>query len=275
MKLFPIEFVELEYTENDIGYFIKSNLSKSCLEVSDDKFFIDIANIAQFLVQGGIKITIKPYIDRDNALIRLYLEGTILAALLHQRGHMSFHGTSFNYANRSILLCGVSGAGKSSVSAAFCQNGARLISDDVSPVRMVGTDYFILPLKSDIKLWKESMQKLNLTSAGLNSIGGTYEKYYFPTEKMQSEQKLDQIVILGKHGKKCFEVNELTGMDKFNVLRKHIYRREYLRGMRETEKNYFGQLFQLAGKIKVIEIIRPNICDIYETMRKVEAEIIR
>ena len=42
------------------------------------------------------------------------------------------------------MICGHSGTGKSSVTAAFCQEGAIFINDDITPVAVAGSKTTIL-----------------------------------------------------------------------------------------------------------------------------------
>jgi hypothetical protein len=275
MNDFPIDSIEITLTEDDLGHFMNAYLSRPHLKVSDHDFYIDVRNIAQFRVENGDKIAIRPYKNSDNALVQLYLHGSVLGALLHQRATLPFHGSSFEFNGKGITLCGHSGSGKSSVSAAFCQHGAQLISDDISPVQINSSNTVILPIKTRIKLWEDSLRKLQLSSYGLDRIGLEYDKFYLPMANKIAEQQLDHLFILGISNKDAFVVNELTGMDKFNTLHRQIYRREYLKGMPETEKKYFLQLFQLAAKIRVTEVIRPKNCDIYATMNCIRERLLQ
>nr|WP_321487014.1 hypothetical protein [uncultured Draconibacterium sp.] len=88
-----------------------------------------------------------------------------------------------------------------------------------------------------------------------------------------SDFDLNQIFILNIRNKEAYEANVLNGIQKYNALRKQIYRKVYLKGMPETEKEYFKQLFLLATKVKVTSIERPQISNIYDTMRFIEEQI--
>jgi len=65
--------------------------------------------------------------------------GTLTALLLAWRGSVPIHGTAVEIDGTAWLICGKSGAGKSTLGAALVANGAaRLISDDLSALDMVG-----------------------------------------------------------------------------------------------------------------------------------------
>lgn len=243
-------------------------------QVNQYDFFLDVKEVACFKVQNGNEIFIYPYEGADEASVQLFLNGSVLGALLHQKKMLSFHGCSFKYQDKGILLCGNSGAGKSSVTVAFCQNGANFISDDITPVQVNDTETVIKPIKTQIKLWDDSIEKLKIENTNLKKIRPTFKKFYLPfPEPITEKQHLNHLFILGMHNKNEYITEELTGIDKYNALRKQIYRRLYLKGMPETEKKYFEELFLLARTIKVTRIIRPNLCNIYDTMRVIEKGI--
>ena len=173
------------------------------------------------------------------------------------------------------MVCGNSGTGKSSVTAAFFQQGASFTNDDITPVSISDSEITILPVKIRLKLWDDSLNKLKIGSDNFLRIRPGLNKFYLPMdEKEISEHRLDQIFVLSTHQKNEFQATELKGIEKYNALRKQIYRKVYLKGMPKTEKKYFGKLFSLAKKVRVTVIKRPQKCHIYETMCFIEKQIV-
>jgi len=266
--------VEIKKDAEEIRVPASYIYSRPHFKINESDFFLDIKNVARYRVQNGQEILICPYENADEESVNLFLEGSALGALLHQRGMLPFHGSSFVYKNKGVMICGHSGAGKSSVTATFCQEGASFINDDITPVAVPGSTITILPVKTRIKLWADTLQKLKIGGDNLQRIRPGIDKFYLPAEENSvSEHALDHLFILSTHNKNEFQAIELEGMEKYNALRKQIYRRIYLKGMPETEKKYFGQLFSLANKVRVTRILRPQICDIQKTVRFIESEI--
>ncbi|MDP4291709.1 MAG: hypothetical protein Q8908_11560 [Bacteroidota bacterium] len=246
------------------------------LEVKEDDFFLDVRNIACYRAQNGQKISLYAYPGADPASVKLFLHGSVLGAILHQQKMLPLHGSSFIYKGKGIILCGVSGAGKSSVTAAFCQQGGRFLTDDITPVCESGKGVKIVPLKTRLKLWDNSVRQLKIENQALERIRPMLDKFYLPNfESELTEQRLDQIVILNTHNKESFEHTELSGVEKYNALRLQIYRKNFLKGMPETSKRYFGQLLRLASHVKVSQIARPQICNICETMEFIQREVLK
>lgn len=268
---FPLENVEVAYSGHIVNKPSLPILIHPWIEIGEQEFYLNVNNVAQYSSQQGQKVNVVPYEGADEDSIRLFLNGSVLGAVMHQKGILPFHGSAIEYEGKGIIICGQSGVGKSSVTEAFCQNGARFINDDITPVRISKAVTSIIPIKTRIKLWDDSLKKLKIKNDGFEKIRPGLEKFYLPVEEaFSAERQLNHIVILGKHNSDGFEVNELDGMAKFNALRKQIYRKTYLKGMPETAKLYFKQIFQLAGAIRVTQVIRPQICDIYDAMDSIK-----
>lgn len=275
MKYFlPATRVEIKPNIDELGEPDQCILTRQHLKSNETDFFLDVKNVARYRVQNGEKVSICPYENADDASINLFLEGSVLGAVLHQKQLLPFHGSSFEYKNKGIMICGRSGVGKSSVTAAFCQNGAKYINDDISPVNVDKDKTLILPYKTRIKLWDDALKKLSIENNDLEKIRPQMEKFYLTMgNENDSNYVLNQIFILTTHNKDEYEAAELSGIEKYKALRKQIYRKVYLKGMPETEKAYFKNLFLLANKVKVMVIKRPQISNIYETMRFIENQI--
>lgn len=271
---FPVEIENIQISSVNLENPINPRFTAANMQINEDDFYLDVHEIATYRAQKGNSIEIFPHKNGDNASIKLFLNGSVLGAVLHQRATLPFHGSCFELDGKGILLCGVSGAGKSSVTAAFCKNGAHFINDDITPVTVTEKATTIVPIKTNIKLWDDSLEKLDIATTDLEKIRPSLEKFYLPVEKdFEKQQQLDHIFILSTHNKDSFESYELEGMAKFNVLRKQIYRKIYLKGMLETEKKYFKQLFELGKNVRVTRIARPQLAAITATMDFIKQQL--
>jgi len=270
---FPINSIEL-IIEKEADYKITPLYSTSMLQISETDFSITIDGVAKYRVQNGNKVWITPCQDADQSSIQLFLNGSVFGAVLHQRGIIPFHGCSFEYGGKGVLICGHSGTGKSSVTAAFCQKGAHFINDDITPVSIKGSEISIIPIHSQMKLWDDSMKALEIETNNLVQIRPSMEKFYVPfSNTYDTNLHLDTLLILDTHECDEYEANRPIGMGKYNLLRKNIYRKMYLRGMPQTAKNLFENLFTLTEIVKVIHILRPITSDINSTMEFIRKQL--
>lgn len=244
------------------------------LKVSEDRFFLQVYNQAQFYVEKGELVNIYLEKGADTDSIQLFLNGSVLGAILLQKRILALHGSSFCYNGVGVVVCGNSGAGKSSVTAAFCQNNAQFITDDITPISIKEGEAYVKPLKTEIKLWDDTLEQLSLPSENLRKIRPTLDKFYFPYEpSAELNSKLHLIIILNIHNKDEFTSSELTGVNKFIALKNQIYRKLYLKGMPQTEQNLCLQLLNLGQKVRVLYITRPKVCSIHTAMDFIKQEI--
>lgn len=237
---------------------------------------MEVPQVASYLARNGNEVLICSREHSDPSSVRLFLAGSVFGALLHQQCILPLHGSSFSYHGKGIVICGISGTGKSSVVAAFCQQEGRFINDDITPLKIGDDRTTIMAIQTRLKLWDDTLTKLNLDSNQLERIRPSIEKFYLPgKESHADDQNLDQIIILSTHNKDDYCIKELGGLDKYNAIRSQIYRKIYLKGMPETAKIYFKQMLKLSTQISVKVVTRPHICSINDTMEFVKKEIER
>lgn len=227
--------------------------------LNQHEFSMDVREVAWFYVSGGNFISLLPYHDSDETSIELYLNGSVYGAILHQRKILPLHGSSFIYKGQGVMICGETGAGKSSLTASFCLNGAEFLTDDVTPLLIREGKPYIWALSDRMKLWSDTLRQLKQEEGGLYRIYPEMEKFYYPMDAAAGNTfGLDQICILEIKETKTVEFEELTGSAKFAALRSEIYRQEYLQGMPENEPVYFRNLVDISNNVKVVRVQRPK-----------------
>ncbi|MCE5175039.1 MAG: hypothetical protein ABFC90_10060 [Bacteroidales bacterium] len=270
---FPIGSVSISI-EKSIEHPIAPIYSTPRIQVNETDFAMTIDGVATYRVKDGQKIWVSPHPGADRASIQLFLNGSVFGALLHQQGSIPFHGCSFEYEGKGIIICGNSGVGKSSVTAAFCQKGARFINDDITPVCLEKDGAKIVPINTKIKLWDDSLKTLEIGDKDLEKIRPEMQKFYVPFGGTnQHPVPLNTVIILSTHEDNKYKAEKLTGIEKYNLLRKNIYRKMYLRGMPLTAGRLFKNLLGIAEKIEVILVKRPHKSDIYSTMDFIQKQL--
>jgi hypothetical protein len=76
-------------------------------------------------------ITVCRSYGADPGLLRIFLEGNILAHALAADGLLALHASAVEVDGRALAIIGPSGMGKSTLAALLCAAGAGLVSDDV------------------------------------------------------------------------------------------------------------------------------------------------
>lgn len=271
---FPLDFVQITINKEKTEIDLDSLYTNKSIRINETDFWLRVDKVATYRVKNGYEIAVSPFPGVDTASIQLFLNGSVFGAVLHQRGIIPFHGCSFELNQEGIIICGYSGAGKSSVTAAFCQQGARFINDDITPVSIDESGIFIMPIRTRIKLWEDALTALSIGTENLEKIRPSMQKFYVPVENnSQDKQKLNTLIVLGIHDSNRYEVMRPVGMEKFNLLRSHIYRKIYLKGMPKAERNLFSQLLKLSQSVEVLHILRPQTSSIHVTMEFIRGQL--
>ena len=102
-------------------------------EAAPGAFLMNVDGTARYLVSDGRDVLVEPRGGSDSEIAGL-LTGPVLAALLQQRGVMTFHASAVETRAGAVLFAGHSGSGKSSLLAALVERGCAMLADDVAGV---------------------------------------------------------------------------------------------------------------------------------------------
>ena len=150
---------------------------------------------------------------------------TVAALLLAWRGQLPFHGCAVSIDGNGVLICGESGAGKSSLTAALIAEGAQFISDDLSVVvpDMNGSGWNLVKGRPGIRLFPSVGRWFfadNTTPLPDDPRGKVIA---VPATNLNDNPvPLRQIIFLGGPEK------PLSAIDRFMLLRKNLFRPKWL-----------------------------------------------
>lgn len=213
--------------------------------------------IGYFQVSNGSKITVMPKLNADMQSVRLYILGTCMGAIMHQRHKLTIHGNAIKVGDGCVVFAGHSGNGKSTLAAAFHQRGYPLLSDDLA---VLDDNLFVQPAYPQIKIWQSTADMLNIDTSNLKRIRYHLNKFAYPldTEAFCSTPlpiKAMYIISTDNLGTTHFE--EIIGANKFLPLRNQTYRIGQIKGL-GLKKPHLELCANLANHIKLTRITRPR-----------------
>ena len=217
-------------------------------------FGLDAVGIAHYRVDDGRHVTIerRPGADEDD--VRLYLLGTVMAALMMQRGHLILHGNAIRLGEACAIVVGHSGSGKSTLAAEFVRRGIDVLADDVVPVDGAG---LAKPGYPRLKLWEDSLDVLGLDASSLQRLNSSLPKFHVPVARGRLEPlPVRWIYALESHDDPTFELETVRGLATYDVLREHTYRRELIHDDAASWK-HLTQCAALAAGATVVRVRRP------------------
>lgn len=100
--------------------------------LNDTQLYFYAKNIGKYLASDGNSIIIELHSDLvDMRLLRMVLLGTVMSGIIIQRKQLLIHASALLHQNELVLICGDSGAGKSTSLAGLIKKGYAVFSDDV------------------------------------------------------------------------------------------------------------------------------------------------
>ncbi|WP_156397247.1 MULTISPECIES: hypothetical protein [unclassified Sphingomonas] len=142
-------------------------------------FLLDLPEIGRFMASDGHRLTICPAPGMALDDILVFATGTMMSAILYQRGALLLHASAVVRDGRGFIFCGPSGAGKSTLSGALSQAGCTFLSDDLCSIR--DADDGSPTIEADgrtLRLFQDSIDRLGLAGAVGARVRAQVEKYH-------------------------------------------------------------------------------------------------
>lgn len=244
-----------------------SRISRVFAQINETQVWLDIPDVCRMLISNGNHILIDACENADMQSIRLYVMGSGIGAILHQRGFLVLHanaialetGSGKDSAKGAVLFAGISGSGKSTTAAVFHQRGFQVISDDVVAVDSGGEIFGGFP---QIKLWEDTLGQLDISKQNLDQIRLQVKKYSFPLPAVDPAINLPIkamyfLTVAKEQNPGLFELFALEGIDKFNHLKEHTYRRHLMEGL-GLKPQHMKLCADMANSVHMARIIRPD-----------------
>ncbi|MEA2107106.1 MAG: hypothetical protein U9P82_10410 [Bacteroidota bacterium] len=249
----PEVSIRIGKTPAQINTIIKKGVR---YQAGKDEFLLETDRIAKFYIKNGNEIIVEPFKQEVDKEVRLFLLGSAFGALFLQRGLLPIHGSAIRFGHSTSIFTGLSGAGKSSIAAWFVQQGYQILADDIS---VINHSLQVEPGFPGMKIWKDVLEKLGISTDSLYSIRSDIQKYKYGVESNFCTQPLPvkNIFIIHPKNTPGFVSEELTGIEKFNALKNNTFRYRFVEGL-QKQQEHFMVINQLIQQVKVYRIKRPQ-----------------
>lgn len=231
------------------------------LEVSrcGDGMMIRVDEVGRFLVRGGSSVVADPLPGASADEVDLYLAGSVMGAVLHQRGILPLHCNAFDCDGRAILLCGDSGAGKSTLAAWFEARGHALLTDDVCAVTFSSSgEAFGHPGMPRLRLWDDALSASGRDARASRPVPWADGKFELRMAHRRALRPLPIAAIYhlreAQPGE-AFAITPLAGLDGVDAITTNIYRRR-LADICGRAPDYLADAVRLASQVPVFSVHR-------------------
>jgi hypothetical protein len=201
--------------------------------VTEQGTFLFVSGVARYWIRYGRQILIDPEPGVPPRNVRLYLLGSAMGVLLHQRGLLPLHANAVEIGGKAYAFMGESGSGKSTLAAAFHDRGFRVIADDVCVVRF-GSDgaAFACPGIPRLRLWEQALTATGRSSADFErSYSGEEDLRKFDVPVAREGAAGEALAMAGLFavatGDAC-EIGRLTGLEAADLVFANTYRGRFV-----------------------------------------------
>lgn len=143
-----------------------------------------VSDVASYLIDpAGRRVVVDPALPPEAPDIRVFLLGTVFGILCYRRGLLPLHASCVRIGNGAAAFAGPSGMGKSTLAAAFRQRGHALLADDVTVLDLADPGGpRVWPTFPRLKLWRDTLVRLNIPDAGLGRSRAVLDKVHLPVD---------------------------------------------------------------------------------------------
>lgn len=228
-------------------------------QVQGERFLFRLPGTAAFLAEAGREITVDLTPDADPGAVRLLLYGSVLAAVLHQRGVLPLHGSAVATDRGAVVFVGASGAGKSTLAAAMAQRGYSVLADDVSAIDTSGDVPHVALAYPRLLLWPDAAEHLAVPEEQLQQVRKRVPKCGWRLGDGFASRPMPVYAVYALQPASATQLgmSALHGAQKLRVLAEHTYRRRYLLAMGRAAQ-HFAQTATVARQVRLSRVTRPR-----------------
>ena len=240
------------------------------LAVEGGALILSVDGVGRYRIDRGREILVDPAPGVSERNLRVYLLGSAMGALLHQRGLIPLHANAIAFDGRAVAFLGHSGAGKSTLAAWFAARGHQVLCDDVCAIRFDEAGAALaLPGVPRLRLWEDALTRSGRAASDYERSFDGQEKYDVPVAGARPDRPLPLAacyLLAGApseprdpagsgDGAESVEpgpegITRLTGRDAVEALVANTYRGSFLRKLGGTER-HLRQCLALARNVPV------------------------
>jgi hypothetical protein len=227
-------------------------------QIAPGVYQFQIPGVARYRVEAGQRIGIDPHPDAEPGNVRLWILGTALGALLHQRGSLPLHASALALNGQAFAFCGDSGAGKSTLAAALHRRGLPLLSDDVGLVVPVSGEVLFHSGFPRIKLWRNALAHFALDPESLIRDHTRHDKFHLTLSDTFEARPhpLKHLYVLDRSDDDQVHFRPIVGHEAIGIIRDSTYRPELIHPLGKAG-DHLRQCGRVAQGIRVFRFSRP------------------
>jgi len=237
------------------------------LQVAGGLATFTVPKVARYLVDGGREIVVDPVPGGSERDLRLFLLGSALGIVCHQRGLLPLHANAIVVDRGAVAFAGHSGAGKSTLAAHFQRSGHELLCDDVCVLSFDEAGFpFAWPGLPRLKLWRDAAAAFGHDPASLDPAIEGIEKYHVPMTAPGTVRPIPfrrLYALLRTESGEPGRIERLRGQEAMAAVMAQTYRGAYVAQLGLAER-HFRQCASLVDHAEIYAASRAWGYDVFE-----------
>ena len=255
---------DITIRETSVPAFLPNPVTRgeSLVVDADGSVLMHIKGLVRILARGGNEIFVEILRQETSEGWRLFLLGSTLGHIIHQRGLFPLHAACLRVSGRTLAIAGQSGMGKSTMAMALAQRGHQLLSDDLTVIQQQGLAApLVLPAFPRLKLWRDSLESLDVDLAGLAQVRDGMDKFNLSRGDRfgfdPAPNPLHAILLLEEQPE--IKLAPMPLLEAAAAIRDQVFRPKIgaLLG-KAHEARLFSQSVALASTVKIQRLERPK-----------------
>jgi hypothetical protein len=230
------------------------------IAVAGNRAWLDIPGVARYVITGGNEILVDAEAGVEPNTLRLFLLGSPVGALLHQRGILPLHASAVAVGEAAVAFTGASGAGKSTIAAGLARRGHSLIADDICAIsRGPAGESRVVAGPPHMKLWADAVDHLfgPEASRDLSRVRNEMAKFRVPASAPEgAPRSLRRIYVMKTWNEPGIRIERLSGARRLEALIVNTYRLRLLEDDRRS--GHFMACAHAAEAASVFTLSRPH-----------------
>lgn len=230
------------------------------LQATPGEFLLSIPGVARYRVRSGISIVV----DRDPHAaasdVRSFLLGTVLTALMQQRGSLVLHAGFAVGPAGAVLVAGRSGRGKSTTLAALSRLGYEVPADDLTALTFRSdTEPVASAAFPRLGLWGDALARLGEETSAWPRVSSRREKFSIaiPPAVPDRVWPIAGVYVLRVWDEATVGVRVLSDRQKFAAVCAQTRNLRSVKGL-GIEAAYFRLATRFAHQVPIARIFRPR-----------------
>jgi hypothetical protein len=254
---------DISILEGRVNLPSESILEGKNFKVTENNVYMFWKDIGKFEISNGNEILIEKVQDVNRLVLRSFVLGNIMTAILIQRGFLVLHASAVNINNEAIAFIGNKGYGKSTTAMTFYKEGYQIVADDYIMIKFENGLPFVYPGFPSLRLSYKSRKYGDFSLEKVFYKNREIEKIYVPTKNNFSLNKLPlkKLYVL-KRGK-YLKISDIELQDSLIKLVENTF------GItRFNESDSIKHLHQCSLLLKKVNILLLEVPDSLEELYK-------